>query len=185
MPYLTLRWALWGAVFAYAALGMVGLSRFMLPPFESIPLASIARSPSVVEVASDQGRITVAAESADRTGIYQERRAGRQGLSRAVAGTVGDFPAGSVTYLSNIGVYLVHSSEGFVALWNRDSDRGYAVRWDPQSRLFVEPREGMRFSSTGRCDSGPCFHDLGRYAVETVDNTVVVDLQARYLRPRR
>jgi hypothetical protein len=183
MQTLTLRWALWSILLALCVLVNVGLSRFFVPPYETIPLKSVARYPPIVEEVTygHVGRMAMSSAlmDAEPPAVLLKTDVGRRGLTRAVAGMVSDFPALSVTHLPSIEVYLVRTTDGFVALWGRDSDWRYETFWDPRLRRFVEPRRGTAFTMTGECWTGPCFHDLGRYAVEVDDERVVIDLGAR------
>jgi len=185
MHHLAYRWTIWSSVLLLSALLTVGSLCFLMPPEASIPLISVARSPSLREVAGLRDPVPVA-ELADlvdptRPAVYREMIAGRRDVTRAVAGHVAAFPVPSLTYLSNVDVYLVRTTAGFSALWSRDPDRRYRTRWDASRQRFVEPNEGVIFSLTGRCLSGPCFGDLGRYTVEVDGDTVLVDLRVRVI----
>ena len=118
-------------------------------------------------------------EAASPVADYRQKTAGRRGLAHAVAGRVSDFPVPSVTYLSNIEVYLVRTSTGFVALWSRDHDQEYRTAWTPERGVFLEPRRGAAYTMTGRCLHGPCSYDLGRYATDVDGDLVVIDLRVR------
>ena len=189
MPYLTLRWTFWSALLLYAALVTVGLSRFFVPSYETVPLKGIARSPATTEYTTSGRPATLdellALEREGQSAVFAERTGiGRRGWFVAAVGHDGDFPISSVTHLAPLDAYLVRTQDGFLALAGRDSDRGNAIRWDADRGYFHEPRRGTTYLLTGQCRSGPCFADLGRYAVDLDGDKVLVDVRNRVIRSR-
>ena len=190
MQTLVLRWTLWGSILAYTALGLVGLSQFLTPPFESVPLASITRSPPVTEYRRAH-RPFINAEylPLDREAqavVYREKPwIGRRGWFVAEAGNVDEFPTPSVTYLSQINVYLVRTQAGFTALWGRESGWERRIKWVATPGFFMDTLQSHIYTLTGRCLTGPCFDDIGQYAVKIDGNEVTIDVHTRRVQARR
>lgn len=112
---------------------------------------------------------------------YQRKTVGRGGYAIAVAGSSSDFPLPSVTYFSDVKVYLVRTLAGYGAFSERqESYVNWPTQWDAKYSRFIEPIRGNDFTLFGRCLAGPCPYDLSRYAVRIERDRVLVDLDTRY-----
>ncbi len=105
-----------------------------------------------------------------------------------------DFPAGTLRYFRDLGLYLVRQADGsFLALYDLDprqqvekSGGGCRVRWEgggdpapaalPLDGRFRDPCLGSTFGTDGELLSGPASRGLDRYPVALQGDHVYVDL---------
>lgn len=183
MHTLALRWALWATVLFLGVLMAVGSLRFLLPPDSKVPLDRIYR---FAWVEFQRGARDTAAESIEppSTVAYGKRHAYRVGLTRVSAGKVDDFPIPSVTYLSNLKVFLVRSPIGFTALTEENPVwfRTETIVWDRERQWFTSRPGGERYTWLGDCLSGPCRYRPDRFTTRVDGDDVIVDASRLFVR---
>ncbi len=91
-------------------------------------------------------------------------------------GAVDDFPAGSVTHITNGRLYLVRLDDGgFMALYHRCTHLGCTVPWDQAANQFICPCHNSQFDMAGEVLNPPAPRPLDLFPVAFVDGNVVVD----------
>src|SRR5206468_8686132 len=97
---------------------------------------------------------------------------------KVVAGRIDEFPLGSVTRIAPAQCYLVHLTDGFLALSQVCTHMQFTIMYQPEHYRFFCPRHRYRFGRTGAClprggRSGvPPLHT---YPIEFVDDQIVID----------
>lgn len=89
------------------------------------------------------------------------------------AGTVADFPVGSVTPFNNGRFYLVRMADGgFLAVYRKCTHLGCAVPWNQAENRFICPCHASAFEMDGQVINAPAPRPLDRFAV-TIENGIV------------
>ncbi|HRQ37251.1 MAG TPA: Rieske 2Fe-2S domain-containing protein [Chloroflexota bacterium] len=91
------------------------------------------------------------------------------------AGPVESFPVGSVTEFPDGRFYLIHLSDGFLALSNRCTHLGCAVNWQANSQQFFCPCHASSFDMQGDVQNPPAPRALDTFAIEIIDGQVFVN----------
>jgi len=92
------------------------------------------------------------------------------------AGTVDDFPPGSVTHIANGRFYLTRLDDGgFIALHQRCTHLGCSVPWDQSAQQFICPCHNSQFDDVGSVLNPPAPRPLDRFAVTIESGMVKVD----------
>lgn len=99
------------------------------------------------------------------------------GIARTVP--YSQVPTDSTTYVRAAQTYLTRIGDEVVALWQRCPHLGCRVAWCESSGEFDCPCHGSRFSRAGDHRAGPAPRGLDRFAVEVVDDVVLVDTGTR------
>lgn len=90
-------------------------------------------------------------------------------------GAPAEFPAGSVTFLSDRRLYVFNSAEGFFAISSVCTHLGCNVKHIAQG--FECPCHGSRFDENGRVVQGPAPQPLAWYAISlSPREQLIVDL---------
>ena len=96
--------------------------------------------------------------------------------SQITAGKVEDFPAGSVTHISNGRFYLSRLPDGgFLAIYQRCTHLGCSVPWDQAQNAFICPCHNSQFTGDGGLVNPPAPRPLDLFPVAIEDGQVVVD----------
>lgn len=92
------------------------------------------------------------------------------------AGSVDEFPPGSVTPFNEGRFYLVRTEDGaFLALYRKCTHLGCAVPWDPARGQFVCPCHASAFEPDGDVINPPAPRPLDRFPVTIADGVITVD----------
>ena len=91
------------------------------------------------------------------------------------AGKVEEFPPGSVNYILSGRFYIVHTTGGLLALWQRCTHLGCAVPWVEAEDQFHCPCHGSLFDQVGVVKGGPAPRPMDLFAVTIKDGEVWVD----------
>lgn len=92
------------------------------------------------------------------------------------AGTLDDFPVGSVTRIRDGRFYISRISENeIIALYWRCPHLGCTVPFEEQQNLFVCPCHGSVYEKTGQNIAGPAPRPMDYMRVEIRGNEVYVD----------
>jgi cytochrome b6-f complex iron-sulfur subunit len=92
------------------------------------------------------------------------------------AGNVDDFPANSVTHISNGRFYIVRLPDGgFLAVYHRCTHLGCTVPWDQTAQKFVCPCHNSQFDMEGSVENPPAPRALDLFPVSIEDGLVKVD----------
>ena len=83
-----------------------------------------------------------------------------------MAGKVGDFAPNSVTYILSGRCYIVHNSDGLLALWQKCTHLGCAVPWAEAENQFHCPCHGSLYTPEGVVEGGPAPRPLDRFPLE-------------------
>jgi cytochrome b6-f complex iron-sulfur subunit len=96
--------------------------------------------------------------------------------STITAGLVDDFPAGSVTHITNGRFYVVRLPDGgFLAVYHRCTHLGCTVPWDQAAQKFICPCHSSQFDMPGSVENPPAPRPLDLFPVKIVDGEVRVD----------
>lgn len=82
---------------------------------------------------------------------------------------------GSLLVMQELGVYLAHLPEGFVALSARCTHLGCMTRYDEAAKHIVCPCHGSAFNQSGDVQAGPAPEPLQRLTLVIEDGQLVVD----------
>lgn len=88
------------------------------------------------------------------------------------------YPPGSVTRVDAGKFYLVHHTDGLLAIYWRCTHLGCTVPWQPnlEGGIFACNCHGSKFAATGEFISGPAPRSLDLFPVEIdADGNVIVD----------
>jgi len=104
------------------------------------------------------------------------------------AGSVEDFPAGSVTEFEDGNFFLVRSSDGgFLAIYRRCPHLGCTVKWVEDQERFYCPCHASSFDKHGDFINQPVPRALDSFTVQIEENQVQVDtsklIQREYFSP--
>lgn len=92
------------------------------------------------------------------------------------AGTVDDFPVGSVTLIQKGRFYLHRLEDGsFLALWQRCTHLGCSVPWEEVEDQFHCPCHGTFFNKVGEVKGGPAPRPLDIFPIFIESSEVLVD----------
>lgn len=95
---------------------------------------------------------------------------------RLTVGSVDDFPAGSVTHVSNGRFYLTRLEDGgFLAIYQRCTHLGCSVPWDQTQGQFVCPCHNSQFTTSGEVLNPPAPRPLDIFPVSIDDGMILVD----------
>lgn len=116
-------------------------------------------------------------------GFYYPRRSKGFG-GKITAGSVDNFPPGSITHVREGKFYISHVGEGFLALYQKCTHLGCVVPWmaDQQSEdqlaamgRFNCPCHASIYDRYGVVKAGPAPRPLDLFPMELVDGKLVVD----------
>jgi cytochrome b6-f complex iron-sulfur subunit len=92
------------------------------------------------------------------------------------AGKVADFPAGSVTYISNGRFYLSRLTDGgFLAIHQRCTHLGCSVPWDQTAGAFICPCHSSQFTPEGSVLNPPAPRPLDLFPITIENDEIKVD----------
>ncbi|MCI0643392.1 MAG: Rieske (2Fe-2S) protein [Chloroflexi bacterium] len=92
------------------------------------------------------------------------------------AGSVDNFPQGTVTEFPDGRFFLVRTEDGgFLALYRRCTHLGCAVSWEPTRNRFFCPCHASNFDFFGNVENPPAPRALDIFPVEINDGQVLVD----------
>jgi cytochrome b6-f complex iron-sulfur subunit len=92
------------------------------------------------------------------------------------AGNVDDFPANSVTHISNGRFYVVRLPDsGFLAVYHRCTHLGCTVPWDQTAQKFVCPCHNSQFDMEGSVENPPAPRALDLFPVSIEDGLLKVN----------
>jgi len=96
--------------------------------------------------------------------------------STIIAGNVDDFPANSVTHISNGRFYIVRTPDGgFLSVYHRCTHLGCTVPWDQTAQKFICPCHNSQFDIQGSVENPPAPRVLDLFPVSIEDGLVKVD----------
>lgn len=96
---------------------------------------------------------------------------------RIIAGTVTDFPPGSVTEFKERAFFLIRAPEGgFLAVYRRCPHLGCTVNWQPDGNGFHCPCHSADFDFYGDCQGPPVPRPLDTFAITIDESRVLVDM---------
>lgn len=91
------------------------------------------------------------------------------------AGTVNEFPVGSVSYILSGRFFIVRNEDGLLAIWQKCTHLGCAVPWAENEHLFHCPCHGSIYNPEGVVQSGPAPRPLDIFPIEIRGDEVWVD----------
>jgi len=91
------------------------------------------------------------------------------------AGKVAAVPDKAVETVSAAQAYLTKNGDDVVALWWRCPHLGCRVPWCDSAGEFECPCHGSRFNRLGEYRAGPAPRGMDRFAVEIVEEAVIID----------
>jgi cytochrome b6-f complex iron-sulfur subunit len=92
------------------------------------------------------------------------------------AGTLDEFPIGSVTLIKEGRFYLYRLEDGsFLALWQRCTHLGCSVPWEESEDQFHCPCHGSLFNKVGVVQGGPAPRPMDIFPVNIEDGEVFVN----------
>jgi len=94
---------------------------------------------------------------------------------KVVAGTVDQFPQGTVTYVAEARCYISHVPEGLLALYRKCTHLGCVVPWVGGEERFNCPCHGGLFDSHGLVLGGPPPRPLDLFAMTIENGNVIID----------
>ncbi len=87
------------------------------------------------------------------------------------AGTLDEFPPGSITLIKAGRFYLSRLDDGsFIALWQRCTHLGCSVPWAEDEDQFHCPCHGSLFSKVGEVQGGPAPRPMDYFAEIKIEN---------------
>lgn len=116
----------------------------------------------------------------ETTGVFiaylQPRLTDGEFGSIITAGLVDDFPANSVTHISNGRFYIVRIGDGgFMAIYHRCTHLGCTVPWDQAAQKFICPCHNSQFDQQGIVENPPAPRPLDMFPVTIENGEVKVD----------
>ena len=94
------------------------------------------------------------------------------------AGTLEEFPPGSITLIKEGRFYLSRLDDGsFIALWQRCTHLGCSVPWAEDEDQFHCPCHGSLFSKVGEVQGGPAPRPMDYFPVEIIGGEVFVNTE--------
>jgi len=108
---------------------------------------------------------------------YMQPRLGEGEFGAQInVGKVDDFPAGSVSHISNGRFYLARLADGgFLALYQRCTHLGCNVPWDQAQGAFVCPCHNSQFTTEGNVVNPPAPRPLDLFPISIQEGQVIVD----------
>lgn len=94
---------------------------------------------------------------------------------RVIAGPLSQFPVGSVTYIADAGFFLVRLQPGILAISEVCTHRHCTVEYRPEHYQFACPCHFNKYTRTGELVGHNLCPPLHVYAIEFVDEQIVVD----------
>lgn len=92
------------------------------------------------------------------------------------AGTVDDYPAGSVTHIPNGRFYLSRLEDGgFLAIYQRCTHLGCNVPWDQAQGKFICPCHNSQFTAEGDVLNPPAPRPMDLFPITIEGNQILVD----------
>lgn len=91
------------------------------------------------------------------------------------AGSLADFPVGTVTRIREGNFYISHVESGIIALYWQCTHLGCTVPWVEEEGRFHCPCHGSTFDRTGLNTGGPAPRPLDYMTVRLEGDTVIVD----------
>lgn len=92
------------------------------------------------------------------------------------AGPIDSFTLGSVVEFPDGRFFLVRSKEGgFLAVYQRCTHLGCSINWEPDQNHFFCPCHASSFDMHGDVENPPAPKALDTFAVQLVNNQVLVD----------
>lgn len=95
--------------------------------------------------------------------------------SRIRAGSLEDFPIGSITRVRDGKFYISRLPEGIIALYWKCPHLGCTVPWEPAAGQFICPCHASVYDRTGQNIAGPAPRPLDYMDVIIEGNDVIVD----------
>ncbi len=122
------------------------------------------------------GGLAVLEVSGAFVAYLQPRLAEGEFGSVITAGAVDDFPANSITHVSNGRFYIIRLPDGgFLAIYHRCTHLGCTVPWDSTARKFICPCHNSQFDQQGNVENPPAPRALDLFPVSIEDGQVKVD----------
>lgn len=90
-------------------------------------------------------------------------------------GRPGDFPVGTITPVYDEKLYILHTTEGFIALDTTCTHLGCQTRWVAEDNLIECPCHGSKFHRDGSLVHGPAPRPLRRWLLTLKQGQLVVD----------
>lgn len=94
---------------------------------------------------------------------------------KVTAGRVEEFPTGSISHVRSGRFYISHVDDGLLALWQTCTHLGCTVPWVEEEDQFHCPCHSSLFNREGVVIGGPAPRPLDTFAIEIVNDEVVVD----------
>ena len=94
---------------------------------------------------------------------------------KITAGSVADFPIGSIVHNKDGKCYISHLEEGFLALYHKCTHLGCTVPWIAEEDRFNCPCHQGIYNKKGEVLSGPPPRPLDLFPAEIVGGKVIVD----------
>ena len=105
------------------------------------------------------------------------KKAGGKEAENLLAGTVADFPPGSVTLILKGHLYLSRLDDGgFLAISRKCTHLGCAVPWVAERKQFECPCHASVFDITGNVLKSPAPRALDLFTVTLEDEQVLIDI---------
>lgn len=140
------------------------------------PSLNISRRDFLKTLWAVLGGVALAETAGIALAYLQPRLAEGEFGSLIVAGKVDDFPANSVTHLTNARCYVVRLPDGgFLSLYHRCTHLGCTVPWDATAQKFICPCHSSEFDMQGTVKNPPAPRPLDLFAVSIVAGEVKVD----------
>lgn len=94
------------------------------------------------------------------------------------AGTLEEFPPGSITLIKEGRFFLSRLDDGsFIALWQRCTHLGCSVPWEEDEDLFHCPCHGSLFNKVGEVQGGPAPRPMDYFPVTVEGGEVFVNTE--------
>lgn len=105
------------------------------------------------------------------------KKSGKEERKIVRAGTVSDFPPGSVTFVAEGHLYLSRLEDGaFLAISRKCTHLGCAVPWVAERKQFECPCHASTFDQTGMVLKSPAPRALDLFPVTFDDDLVLIDV---------
>ncbi|MCP4543969.1 MAG: Rieske (2Fe-2S) protein [Chloroflexi bacterium] len=107
--------------------------------------------------------------------LFLQSRGQEEGFGGLItAGSIDDFPLGSVIEFPEHRFFLIRSHDGgFLAVHNRCTHLGCTVFWDPEQNHFVCPCHASSFDFYGDFESPPVPRPLDTLSIQIKEDMVV------------